>query len=71
SISNINVKLDANPVGNVTLIIQDLAGKTVLTETTNALETSLNISKLSAGTYILQARSNAKDVLGQFRIVKQ
>ncbi|MGB1318511.1 MAG: GEVED domain-containing protein, partial [Flavobacteriales bacterium] len=71
SIGNINVKLDTNLVGNVTLIIQDLAGKTVLTETTNTLETSLNISKLSAGTYVLQARSNAKDVLGQFRIVKQ
>jgi len=56
--NTLNIKIAAGNINNVTLLITDVSGKTMLAKSTFAgngeIITQLNVSRLSAGTYFLK-----------------
>jgi serine protease len=67
--NNITIKLEIFG-GNTTLEVLDMTGRTVLSHQMTSIQTSVDVAKLSSGTYVLHATNISGEILGRFRIVK-
>ncbi len=73
--NTLNIKIAAGDSKNVTLLITDVSGKTMLAKSTFAGKgeaiTQLDVSRLSAGTYFLKIINNNGSENAVMKFVKQ
>lgn len=65
----VSVELDEATTDVVSLDVLDMQGKVIQTVTTSTKRTQLDIEALSAGTYLIEART-ANEIIGRARVLK-